>query len=81
MKTKHPSNCAHPSAVSKDEASRPGKLDLALARVCLGCPVCRRARRKQRGMAFLLTSKVESHLCPFCKAYKRVYGRMAHERC
>ena len=55
------------------------KLDRALARGCLNCPVCRQARRKQRGVAFWLTSKVESRVCPFCRAYARVYGRQPHE--
>ena len=57
----------------------PSTADLALAKVCLNCPVCRQARRKQRGAAFWLTSKVESQLCPFCRAYERVYGRKSHE--
>jgi hypothetical protein len=25
--------------------------------------------------------KIESKICPFCRAYERVYGRKAHERC
>lgn len=53
--------------------------DKMLARVCLTCPVCRHARRHQRGPAFWITSKVETRLCPFCKAYERVYGRKAHQ--
>lgn len=56
-----------------------GKLDAALARVCLNCPVCRRARHAQGGAAFWLVSKVESRVCPFCRAYERVYGRKARE--
>jgi hypothetical protein len=55
------------------------KRDLALARVCLSCPVCRHARKHQKGLAFWLTSKVETQLCPFCRAYERVYGRKAHQ--
>ena len=61
----------------KDDA--PSKKDRALASVCRGCLVCRRARKKQRGLAFWLVRAIESHLCPFCKAYERVYGRKAHE--
>jgi hypothetical protein len=57
----------------------PGNLDLALAKVCANCPVCRRARQKQRGPAFWFTNKVESRLCPFCRAYERVCGRKPHE--
>jgi len=50
-----------------------------LARVCLNCPVCRRARQRQTSLAFRLVNQVERHLCPFCRAYERVYGRKAHE--
>jgi len=53
--------------------------DRALARRCLECPVCKRARRKQRGFAFWFVKKIEGSLCPQCKAYERVYGRKAHE--
>ena len=57
----------------------PGNLDRLLAKVCVSCPVCQQARKKQQGAAFWLTRRVESHLCPFCRAYERVYGRKAHE--
>jgi hypothetical protein len=53
--------------------------DRARAQKCLECLVCRRARRKQRGFAFWLVQRVEGGLCPYCKAYERVYGRKAHE--
>ena len=59
---------------------RPSRSDKALAEFCLNCPVCRRARRRQRGLAFWLVKHVEARLCPFCRAYERVYGRPAHER-
>ena len=52
--------------------------DKALARVCVNCTVCRRARRWQRGAAFWLVKHVEAKLCPFCRAYERVYGRKSH---
>jgi hypothetical protein len=55
------------------------KIDQALATVCLNCPVCRRARDEQKGVAFWLTSSVEGRFCPFCRAYERVYRRKAHE--
>lgn len=55
------------------------RLDRTLARVCVNCPVCRRARRTQKGAAFELVRRVESRVCPFCRAYERVYGRKAHE--
>jgi uncharacterized protein CbrC (UPF0167 family) len=53
--------------------------DRARAQRCVECPVCTRARRKQRGWAFWLVKKVESRLCPFCRAYEKVYGRKSHE--
>jgi uncharacterized protein CbrC (UPF0167 family) len=53
--------------------------DRARAQRCVECPVCTRARRKQRGWAFWLVRKVEVKLCPFCRAYEKVYGRKSHE--
>ncbi len=54
-------------------------LDRMMAQVCVLCPVCRQARKKQRGVAFKMVQAVEVHLCPFCRAYERVHGRKAHE--
>ncbi len=54
--------------------------DRRRARFCAWCPVCRRARRKQRGLFFWLVKHVESRICPWCRAYARVYGREAYER-
>ncbi|MGB9602432.1 MAG: hypothetical protein ACPMAG_06560 [Limisphaerales bacterium] len=51
-----------------------------LARVCLFCPLCNRARKHQYGIAFKIVSMVETKLCPFCRAYHQVYGRKASER-
>jgi transposase-like protein len=56
------------------------QLDKALANVCLNCPACRRARKRQRGAAFWLVQNVESRACPFCRAYERVFRQKAHER-
>ncbi|MGA2863194.1 MAG: hypothetical protein ABSF95_01770 [Verrucomicrobiota bacterium] len=42
------------------------------------CVVCQRARRKQAGLAFWLVKTFE-RLCPFCRAYEKVYGRKSHE--
>ncbi len=53
--------------------------DLAMAQKCLECPVCRRARRKQRGLAYFFVKRIEQGICPYCQAYERVYGRKAHE--
>jgi hypothetical protein len=59
-------------------ARKTPSFDKALAKVCVSCPVCRRARRRQSGAAFWLVKHVEAKLCPFCRAYERVYGRKSH---
>jgi uncharacterized protein CbrC (UPF0167 family) len=53
--------------------------DRAMAQFCVKCPVCTRARRKQRGTAFWFVKKVEGSVCPFCQAYEKVHGRKSHE--
>ena len=58
----------------------PSRLARTLAKVCLNCPVCRRARERQHGAAFWMVQKVESRVCPFCRAYERVFVRKAYER-
>jgi hypothetical protein len=42
------------------------------------CPVCQRARQRQAGLAFWLVRTFEG-LCPYCRAYEKVYGRKSHE--
>lgn len=53
--------------------------DRRLAALCRMCPVCRRARARQRGAAYLLVKRVEGSLCPACRAHEKVTGRKAHE--
>ena len=53
--------------------------DRELAEKCLQCPVCNHARKKQRGIIFWFVKKLESGICPSCKAYEKVYHRKAHE--
>ena len=53
--------------------------DRTLAKVSENCLVCNLARRKQAGFAFWLVKKVEGRICPFCRAYERVFGRKSHE--
>jgi len=53
--------------------------DLKKAKRCLDCPVCRHARKKQKGLAFWFVKALEGNLCPYCRAYEKVYGRKAHE--
>jgi transposase-like protein len=57
----------------------PSKADIRMAQVCVNCPVCRRARSTQHGIAYSFVKGIEGSLCPFCKAYERVYGKKAHE--
>ena len=53
--------------------------DRKLAEQCKNCPVCKRARTKQRGVAFWFVKNIEGGVCPACQAYERVYGHKAHE--
>lgn len=52
--------------------------DRKMAKKCLECPVCSRARKKQKGFAFWFVKTIEGDMCPFCKAYEKVYGKKAH---
>lgn len=53
--------------------------DRQMAQKCLDCPACKQARKEQKGFFFLLVKFVEGGLCPYCKAYEKVYGKKAHE--
>jgi hypothetical protein len=53
--------------------------DRQLAQQCAACPLCKTARRKQRGLIFWFVKRLEGKVCPACKAYEKVYGRKAHE--
>jgi len=55
------------------------KKDRERAQRCLNCTPCRHAKTKQRGFFFWLVKRIERRLCPFCRAYEKVYGRKAHE--
>lgn len=57
----------------------PSERDKTMAEQCRTCPLCRHARWRQRGLAFWMVRHVEGGLCPYCRAYERVYGRKAHE--
>ena len=52
---------------------------VAMAQKCVECKVCEHARKKQKGLAFWIVKNVEHSVCPFCKAYEKVYGKKAHE--
>lgn len=53
--------------------------DKQMAKRCVECPVCRQARKQQKGLAFWFVKKIEQGICPYCAAYERVYGKKAHE--
>jgi len=53
--------------------------DRAKAKQCLECPICKRAREKQKGLIFWFVKKLESGICSACIAYEKVYHRKAHE--
>ena len=53
--------------------------DRQRAQQCVQCPLCRRARKNQRGLAYIFVKWVEGGVCPACKAYEKVYGRKPHE--
>lgn len=43
------------------------------------CSVCTTAREKQKGAAYWFVKNVDRKVCPFCKSYESVYGRLAYE--
>ena len=43
------------------------------------CPVCKTARKQQKGISFWFVKNVEGGVCPAGKAYAQVYGRKPHE--
>jgi len=64
--------------IDSDTITITGK-DREMAKNCLNCPICKRARKKQKGLIFWFVKKIEGGVCPQCKAYEKVYGRKAHE--
>jgi len=55
------------------------RIQQLLAKVCGVCPVCIRARNKQRGLAYRFVKNIDYALCPFCRAYEKVRGRKSYE--
>lgn len=53
--------------------------DRKMAKMCLDCKVCSQARTKQKGLAYWFVKMIEGSICPYCKAYEKVYGKKAHE--
>jgi len=50
-----------------------------MAQKCVECDVCSKARETQKGLAYWFVKYVDVHICRFCKAYEKVYGRKAYE--
>jgi hypothetical protein len=53
--------------------------DREMAQKCVDCKVCKYARKRQAGPVFWFVKTIEGGLCPYCKAYEKVYGKKAHE--
>ncbi len=53
--------------------------DKKRAQSCKECPVCKSARKNQKGLAFWFVKNIENGICPNCVAYEKVYGKKAHE--
>jgi len=70
---------AKQKATKKPVKRNVSEKDRKMAKFCLTCPVCKHARKQQKGLAFQFVQKIEGNLCPFCKAYERVYGKKAHQ--
>lgn len=51
----------------------------ARARWCLKCPICNRAREKQKGIVYLLVKHIDRKVCPSCKAFEKVTGQLSYE--
>jgi len=48
-----------------------------MARRCMECKLCRYARKKQSGLIYRI-AQLESMICPFCRAYEKVYGKKSY---
>lgn len=53
--------------------------DRKRATVCIACPICARARQKQRGIAYWFVKTIEGRICPNGRAYEKVFGRKTYE--
>ena len=67
-----------PESVSMNSTTITEK-DRKMAQQCLECPVCTKARKNQKGFFYWFVKTIEGDVCPFCKAYEKVYGKKAHE--
>jgi transposase-like protein len=49
------------------------------AKTCLECPICKKARKKQKGFAYWFVRLVDRKVCPKCQAFEAVFNRRAFE--
>ena len=54
------------------------KIQKQMAQICANCVLCRHARKKQKGLVYGMV-KPGSRICPFCRAYEKVYGKKSYE--
>ena len=53
--------------------------DRAMAQRCIECGLCQKMRVNPKGFVFRLINKIKGSLCPYCKAYEKVYGHKVRE--
>lgn len=53
--------------------------DRELAKQCLDCKLCQKAREKQKGFVYMFVKWLDASICPACKAYEKVYGKKAYD--
>lgn len=55
---------------------------LKRAEFCLSkCPTCKKGREKQSGLSYMMVKlEGKTNLCPWCRAYRKVYGVPAWEK-
>ncbi len=57
-----------------------GKITKSMAHFCKDtCHICTKGREKGEGILFNMI-KLEENFCPACRSYKKVYGKLAHEK-
>lgn len=47
---------------------------------CVDCGICKRARVKQKGIAYFFVKYIDRKVCPDCKAFEKVFNRPAFDR-
>lgn len=67
---------------SKPLKERFDEKTLKRADFCMNkCPICKGGREKGRGLFYQMTKlEAKTKLCPYCNAYKKVYGVPSYEK-